>query len=586
MSEEDEVEIPLTVKDHASKVLEKIAHAGEKMSHTMDHAAAKMAELGMAVAGLAGGIGLERMVETGKEYLEQISRMSKLTGQSANSIAGMRHAFELSGLSGEQLAATMSAISKKSAMMQEGGGKLLKQAKQWGVDLEHGPQKTMTSMAKLVEKHKIGAGQVSQLLRVSGDSLGGMMDLLKKGPEEVGKMIDDGRAKNKFVNEETMGAFERYQEASRQIHQAWTRLSAKVVTSLAPVLEKLSDKLSAWMDKMGDGAGHFTDILVKGMEKGIEHARTIGKLMAANMLLEKFHGHGLSGTLLQVGEKGGKMGEHLGEHLLKGAGKFSKYVSTAKSLGTSGSGAMRNVGTFLGPIARILGPLAGAFSKLGPIVTGFMGLAGKASIIGLAVFAIGAVMSNLNEIGSRLKPIIDIIWQNLSLIGKLFSDIFKSSAAQSVAALLGQAVVILTEIVGGVAVLVNKLLGGPSDPGRANAANINANERWRTSLADFAYNAAGGGAKGRAAAKNIWYKPLKDEHDEAMRKKAELAKRSEDNGAQTGLYQDFRGSRFEITQAFSEGFDPDRVASAFANDLGSLGERKLQSGFSPLFGIR
>lgn len=47
--------------------------------------------------------------------------------------------------------------------------------------------------------------------------------------------------------------------------------------------------------------------------------------------------------------------------------------------------------------------------------------------------------------------------------------------------------------------------------------------------------------------------------------------------------QDFRYSRFDITQKFAEGFDPDRVASAMASDLSSMAEQQLESGFSPAF---
>jgi hypothetical protein len=49
---------------------------------------------------------------------------------------------------------------------------------------------------------------------------------------------------------------------------------------------------------------------------------------------------------------------------------------------------------------------------------------------------------------------------------------------------------------------------------------------------------------------------------------------------------DFRFSRFEITQKFAEGFDPDRIAVAFAQDVGKIGEQKLQSGFEPLYSLR
>jgi hypothetical protein len=55
---------------------------------------------------------------------------------------------------------------------------------------------------------------------------------------------------------------------------------------------------------------------------------------------------------------------------------------------------------------------------------------------------------------------------------------------------------------------------------------------------------------------------------------------------ENNVYQDFRGSRFDVRQEFAEGFDPDRIAVGFANDIAALGERRLQSGFSPLFTIR
>lgn len=43
---------------------------------------------------------------------------------------------------------------------------------------------------------------------------------------------------------------------------------------------------------------------------------------------------------------------------------------------------------------------------------------------------------------------------------------------------------------------------------------------------------------------------------------------------------DFRNSSFDIKQEFAEGFDPDRIAVAFSQDLGRVGEMKLQSGYA------
>jgi hypothetical protein len=51
-------------------------------------------------------------------------------------------------------------------------------------------------------------------------------------------------------------------------------------------------------------------------------------------------------------------------------------------------------------------------------------------------------------------------------------------------------------------------------------------------------------------------------------------------------YQDFRNSRFSISQKFEEGFDPDRIAVAFTQDLSKIGEKRIQSGLSPLYTVR
>lgn len=49
---------------------------------------------------------------------------------------------------------------------------------------------------------------------------------------------------------------------------------------------------------------------------------------------------------------------------------------------------------------------------------------------------------------------------------------------------------------------------------------------------------------------------------------------------------DFRNSRFDIKQEFAEGFDPDRIAVAFSESLGRLGEMKLQAAYAQVGSVR
>jgi hypothetical protein len=52
-----------------------------------------------------------------------------------------------------------------------------------------------------------------------------------------------------------------------------------------------------------------------------------------------------------------------------------------------------------------------------------------------------------------------------------------------------------------------------------------------------------------------------------------------------GTHNDFRNSRFNITQQFAEGFDPDRIAVAFTRDLERQATQRLSSGLDPLFTV-
>ena len=50
-------------------------------------------------------------------------------------------------------------------------------------------------------------------------------------------------------------------------------------------------------------------------------------------------------------------------------------------------------------------------------------------------------------------------------------------------------------------------------------------------------------------------------------------------------HNDFRNSRFSIEQRFAEGFDPDRVATAFVSQLERQASQRLQGGLEPAFGM-
>lgn len=82
---------------------------------------------------------------------------------------------------------------------------------------------------------------------------------------------------------------------------------------------------------------------------------------------------------------------------------------------------------------------------------------------------------------------------------------------------------------------------------------------------------------------------VQNEDDEAAKLAAQkrlATLQAQTPGARNGppIYN-FQNSKFVITQQFAEGFDPDRVAVAFADDLAALADRRLQSSFAPVGAI-
>lgn len=74
--------------------------------------------------------------------------------------------------------------------------------------------------------------------------------------------------------------------------------------------------------------------------------------------------------------------------------------------------------------------------------------------------------------------------------------------------------------------------------------------------------------------------------ERAAEASARRAARRQTPTARGGGNTNFINNRFDITQKFEDGFDPDRILVAFTEDLERTATRRLQSGLEPAFAIR
>lgn len=600
MAEEHPVHIPFKVKDEASRAIDKISEHTEHLGHSVDHTLSRLTEMGSAIAGIGGLLGFERMVDAGKESLEQIKKMSALTGTPAADVAALRDSFEQSGLSAEQLGMTVTALGKKTLLLEEGSKGLTMEAKRWGVELKKGPVAALLSMSEAVKKHKIGMAEVAKLTRTSGEATGAMMDMLERGPEELKEMIDHAKKLN--VHLEDPGAlerFEKFHEASTKIHEAWRRISERVVVTLAPAMSKMADKISSWIGKID--VDKFVGTLVKGMELAVNHAKQLGQILLANMVLERTLGRGILGTAMGASGAVGKI--FGGGHGEKGESKEGGHGKSVTQIIPAHGAVFRVVSAHRGgDEKKEEEEKTNKASGVLDIIKGFMGLASKVTVFLAIVGAIAQFAQHSAKIRAQLGAIFD----KLGAIGTKLWDALGPTIEKLGGMLLDMLSTILdgvTRVIETIQTMFDGLTGDERATKRLNEsmkglgqmtkfgtgelgmtvtdlvkamnANTAVNEKQRAFFAMYEKTHDKLGIE-----ENEQYRALKARYGAVAPERA--------TAPAAGVYQDFRNSRFEIEQKFAEGFDPDRIAVGFANDVASLGERQLNSRAVPALinGIR
>lgn len=647
-----EVEVQFTAKDRTSAVIGKINKAAGVLSSRVDGITSKVAQFAGTFGGLGAVFGFGASIAGANRYLSTIEDIATITGQSANSVAGMTHAMEQSGIAGEETRAIMLSISRKQAEIAKGGGEMAKQAKRYGVELKKGPEEALVSMAKAMEGGKMQTGDVIMLLEEAGAKA---VDLLRKGPVEVQRLFNEGAKKNSHINDTTIAQYKQMTVQMTKVKQAWTRITTKIMIKLAPALTKLMAFVEQRIDGWADSANKFGDFLIAHMDSAITSARVFGKIMLANYVMMKLTGEGLlsnAGKMMKYA-KGSKAGAaatasgggagavaDVAAAAIPGrrvSGRRPPKVKTPKSVKAFGKIFKRmpkvglnlllifkkigGVGGKLGrifkkvggvafKIGRVFAKLAAGASQLGRIAMMLMKLSVIGAVITAVVSGIKQILSNVDGVRDRIGAMLGSIWGDIKSIGETIAPIFgPGSALRNFFDYLGKGFIAVLE---GILWLIKKITHG------AAVAAVVITERVGITTAENLLNLRAD--KKRYAARTeglILEDKLRHVYQKGTKvtlKHIEMVKSMHQAYAEAGKAMpdtlkklfgehfkiatpstpgdrpqnnfDFRGSRFDIMQNFAEGFDPDRIAVAFSNDLGALGERRLQSGLAPAFSAR
>lgn len=594
MSDEN-IELDVTVNDQASIAIDKIAGRVEKLGGKMDSLTDRVAGFVKTYGGIAGALSLGASIHSANQYLGTITRIQENTREGANNIAGMYDAMQRVGLKADQIEGAFSALTdhekRMRGEMRNWGDETTYFARKIGVDFRKGPVDAMVQLSAGMEKGKVKYGELEKLFGSSGQQ---MRRFLEQGPKAVQEQLEQARKRMGHINNDTIQQYMKMQAATEKVKAGWQRMVTVVGARLLPVITKAMDYVSNNVDSWADKADRFGKFLSEHLEQAVAIATTLGKVFAANYAMMKLTGTGIVGNLSKA---------------TGAAGKMNVGGMASSAAGLVGVGKKGKSGNIVARFMRglpVLGKIAKTLLKLGAVGV----------IVGVIVGGIKSALRHSKGIKDQIMDAFNRIWKIIKRIKDQFDKMFgpetplgkfiRSFGGLILKAFKGVLGIVekIFHIFSVLLYMFNRATKGDfmgytaaeeemmkSERARAQSARYRGVHAAERMLKKAEKIVARGGPNARERElyeKNLAPLLKKYNIEPSAAVRAAYAKPTAEAGPKDrpDIYQDFRWSRFDITQQFAEGYEPDRIIAAFQNDLGTLADQPISSGLGSILGAR
>lgn len=507
------------------------------------------------VAAAAGGIaGVWMVAETVREVdhlYQSVMRVRDMTGMAADHAHAMFDMFELSGIAGESAERIITSMTRSAEKMSDGFGGVGTQAlmvKQLlssiGAKTGGGPEERILAMSKAAVAGKLNVDQLIRAFMVPRSQASQMMSMLKQGPEKLRAIQQDTLKGADVIDDAALESYKTMLQTRRELKDAWGDLVGVFYKNLLPAVTAVLGGIKKGFDDVMPIAASIGKMLSAHMDTVVRLTKTYVALLIAAKTINMFSAPEDKMGMWKRGKSlwSGAMG-----FMTKRAGAAGTMDFFAAKAANPGIGMFASVG---GPLTRILGSVVGRLGIIGAIVS-------------VVVVAFEMLKNNTLGIASAFKKVFGGIWDAfggaltkivgvLGLLWAAIRPIVMLVAGALLIGLLGLAKVvefvgvILNAVMEGIVAILNGIIWLLNKIPGVNIDMVGADNATKAAVA---------------------------------------GKRDTDKGTST-VNQDFRGSKFEITNNFPQGIDGGRVAVAFGDELARLGERRLDSGLRPLYSIR
>lgn len=590
----NEVETRFTGDDsHVQGALHRMLAVGERVNRVFDHASDVLGEFASVASVVGGAFTLGKALETTNEYMRSIDRISTLTKLTTQRTDGLLEAMDSFGIEGETAERVLLGISRTTANMEthmnafgQTTGTAASMLRGMGVDLKKGPIESLEGMSRAVQKGKLGVAELGMAFGVPRNQTIALYKMLQKGPEYIRENIKE--AERFGVTFEDMQAFKRMKAAQNDIGTAWKRINliigAQLMPFVAELLEGGAKRLKGWVEQAREFGSTMRDFLS-------EHYRLlvrIGQVMLANYTIERATGKGLSENLTDHGSKllqflfpGGGAGRFLGP-----GKKVESGIRSGEIITTASGGAMaaRQVALMnRDSTSGIWTSVSALATRLKPLVAGL----GRATAIGLTIAYVVKAFYMIKDNTLQIRDYIVYAWNRtvdaVTAIGESLAPLFGAVSAGGALAKIGQ---FFEESIAGVIMGLGEMVAGVMKMTlfviKMTETFTDRSSGMQRAVGEFGHFAVAEQLTEMALAKAAGERRRAE--DLRLMDSRFKMQRAVPSERDRQPYFDFRGSRFDIKQAFAD-VDPDRIAVAFADSLGTMGERRVQSSFAPLWGV-
>lgn len=371
-------------------------------------------------------------------------------------------------------------------------------------------------------------------------------------------------------------------EFGRRIQMVGEFISTHVGGALewvVTLIEKLAGKTGSWIESIANSRA-FQQMSV--VAENI--SRAMGSMSPGTA------GAGVAGVGALAAGAGGPATLALGA----AGGGFAEFLTHTEEAARVGNGLVDMLASFSQVFEPIVGFMGSANAITGDLFASVLPelVEGLDELYNVVWPIVGALFDMGSGILDQLRPAFDELWESTGRVVSAYYEIQRNVLVPfglvvlEVAFWLSEHLVpaIQNQIdsieffVEGIAIFLEWIA---EVTGRATAAIV-AEAEARQGAPEW-YNSARAALLGLADAADT---AAAADAPDANRERRDRERTAPSGRGGGRTVQDFRFSRFQIEQKFEEGFDPDRIAVAFARDVGSMAEQRLQSGFEPLFGVR